>query len=320
MLRINFALFVAILATHVAQAENPAHAFTSDAAVHIAGLPDVHRNLKGGLALTPDALIFTAKDTSGSIPRARIINVSIGDEEALAGGRKGILARMAIPAAFIPLGPLGGLAGAGSEAAFVAVTKKKVDLLTVEFTDVRQGYHGVVFELPSQQAAGLRDQLAATVEPPKERPIPACTQSSREMQRVLVAPITANGVELPAEYRVLLYEELFGELKHLETKRPDVGFVRAGDHAASDGCAGLSLQVTVNDFKKGNRALRAATGPVGFFVGGTSLYFDISLKGAKGESIVDLQKKKTKRGDSESLSVTDNVAKDIAKRVDQALR
>jgi len=40
----------------------------------------------------------------------------------------------------------------------------------------------------------------------------------------------------------------------------------------------FTLEVTVKSFKKGNRAVRASTGPLGFFIGTTSLTFEADLR------------------------------------------
>jgi hypothetical protein len=316
MQRLQIAFLAAALATSIVRAENPATLSQPNNAIHIAGLPDVRTNLKGNLTLTPESLVFTAKDTDEALPRARIVNVFIGDQRTLPWGTTGSVARGAIPLAFIAIGPLGGLAGAGGQAAAGALTNKKVDLLTVEFIDAHDGYHGVVFQLPSQQAARIRDQLVATVSASLEPPAPVCADTSALPRSVVLAPIAMSGVELPAEYRVLLYEQL---VKQLKARQPAYTFLRAGDRAAGVGCTALTLRITVKDFKKGNRVVRASTGPMGFFVGTTSLSFNVTLQDSHGASVLTKEIKKSKRGDSDSLGITDNIAKDVAKRLDQSL-
>jgi hypothetical protein len=262
---------------------------------------DVRTNFKGSLTLTPEALVFTAKNTSEPLPRARIVNVFIGDQRTLPWGTTGMVVRKVIPY------------GGGS--AVAALTNKKVDLLTVEFIDAHEGYHGAVFQLPSQEAASIRDQLVPTVTAPVEPPARVCTGA--QPRSVLLAPVAASGVELPAEYRALLYEQL---LKQLKAKLPADTFLRAGDLAAGTGCAALILRITVEDFKKGNRAVRASAGPLGFFLGTTSLHFDINLQDSRGATIIAEQIKKSNRSDSDSLGIADNIAKDVAKRLDRALQ
>jgi hypothetical protein len=316
MQNLTIAFLTVALATSVVRAENPATLSEPNDAIHVAGLPDVRSNLKGSLTLTPESLVFTAKDTNEALPRARIVNVFIGDQRTLPWGTTGTVVRGAIPLAFIPLGPIGGLAGAGGQAAVGALTNKKVDLLTVEFIDAHDGYHGVVFQLPSQQADRIRGQLVATVIASMKPPAPVCTDAGAQPRSVVLAPIAMSGVELPAEYRVLLYEQL---VKQLKARQPAYTFLRAGDRAAGAGCTALTLRITVKDFKKGNRAVRASAGPLGFFLGTTSLSFNVSLQDSLGASVLAKKIRKSKRGDSDSLGITDKVAKEVAKRLDQSL-
>ena len=131
----------------------------------------------------------------------------------------------------------------------------------------------------------------------------------------MVEPIQVDGVVLPDEYRILLYEQTMKELK---TKRPDEKFFRVGDRAAGPGCAASSLNITVTDFKKGNRAVRAATGPLGLFLGTTSLTFDVDLEDVHDRTVLDAQIKQSNRTDSESLGIADTIAKNVVKRFDKA--
>ena len=318
LLRLTIAFLAVAFATSVVRAHNPTTLSQPNDAIHIAGLPEVRTNLKGSLTLTLEALVFTTKDTSEPLPRARIVNVFIGDQRTLRGGTKGMVVRQAIPLAFIAAGAIvGPLAVAGGGAAVGALTNKKVDLLTVEFIDAQDGYHGVVFQLPSQQAARIRDQLVGTVTAPMERQAPVCTDASAQPRSVLLAPVAISGVGLPAEYWVLLYEQL---VKQLKAKRLDATFLRAGDLAAGAGCTALTLRITVDDFKKDNRAARTSAGPLGFFLGTTSLSFNVNLQDSRGATIFAKQIKKSKRGDSDSLGIANSIAKDVAKQLDQALQ
>ena len=64
--------------------------------------------------------------------------------------------------------------------------------------------------------------------------------------------------------------------------------------------------------------MRASTGPVGFFVGATSLKFHALVRGLGGETLLDKDFKVSKRGDSESLDVTDKIAKSLSKKLKKA--
>jgi hypothetical protein len=272
--------------------------------IHVAGLDEVKANVSGDLALSPLTLAFSNKSVVASIPRDRIFNVFIGDQRTEPWGTSGQIARKVIPF--------------GGGAALAVATNKKVDLLTVEYRDIHDGYHGVVFVMPVQKAAALRDLILAHLTPPVEQPASSCVEPTPGS--VLVAPIQVNGVDLPAEYRILLYEQTIKELKsrELKSKRPEETFFRVGDRSAGPGCAALSLDITVTGFKKGNRALRASTGPLGLFLGTTSLSFDVSLKDAQNKTVFNAEIKKSDRTDSESLGLADTIAKTVAKRFDKA--
>jgi hypothetical protein len=267
--------------------------------IHVAGLVEVQANATGDLTLSPEELTFSNNNVSTSIPRDRIVNVFAGDQRTEPWGTTGKIARKIIPY--------------GGGAALGAATSRKVDLLTVEYRDVHDAYHGVVFVLPGHKAAAVRDQILAGLTPPVEQPASSCAEPVPGS--VLVSPIQVRGIELPAEYRILLYEQMIKELK---IKRPEDKILRAGDRSLGPGCAAWSLDITVTDFKKGNRAVRASTGPLGFFLGTTSLTFDVRLKDVYDKTVFDAEIKKSDRTDSESLGLADTIAKTVAKRLDKA--
>jgi hypothetical protein len=268
-------------------------------AIHVAGLEEVKANVAGNLTLSPAALTFSNKTVSTSIPRDRIVNVFTGDQHTEPWGTAGKIARKVIPY--------------GGGAALAAATNKKVDLLTVEYRDVHDAYHGAVFVLPLHKAADLTGQLLANLTPPAALSATSCAEPSP--RSVVVAPIMVSGIELPAEYRILLYEQM---IKELRIKQPEDTIFRAGDRSSGPGCVALSLDITVTGFKKGNRALRAATGPLGLFLGTTSVTFDVSLQDAHDKTVFQAQVKKSNRTDSESLGLADTIAKNVAKRFDKA--
>jgi hypothetical protein len=262
--------------------------------VHIAGLDEVKPNVSGDLTLSLQGLTFHNKHVESSIARERIVNAYLGSERTEPWGTTGKIARKIIPY--------------GGGEVLSTLTNKKVDVLTVEYRDIHDGYHGAVFVLPAQTAAAVRDSLLAGRTTRVEQPAPSC--DTPLSQSVLLAPIQVRGSELPEEYRVLIYEQTLRELK---AKRPEEKFFRVGDRAAGAGCAAFTLNITVTNFKKGNRAVRASTGPLGFFIGATSLTFDVSLQDSHGQTVFASQIKKSNRTDSESLGLADSIAKNVAK-------
>ena len=159
----------------------------------LAGLLDAKANAKGVLTLTPDALVFDDSNARTLIAVNRIIAVSTGDERLEKGGTAGEVARKAIPY--------------GGGAALGAVSQKSVDLLTVEYRDVHEGYHAAVFMLPTKQAAEIQQEtqqkiLAETTPLPMVQPV-VCRDAGGTPNSVLLAPVDVSGMELPAEYRAL---------------------------------------------------------------------------------------------------------------------
>jgi hypothetical protein len=252
--------------------------------------------------LGSEALEFNVGEIHATIPLNQITAVNIGDERTERGGTAGQVARKVIPF--------------GGGPALGVASQKSVDLLTVEYRDPQQGYHGAVFVLPTKQALGLQQKILTKVTPQQPTPAAACSDAPPILASVLVAPIEVSGVDLPAEYRVLLYEHLITELK---SRQPSDTYFRAGDISAGPGCTSLTLHVTVDGFKKGNRALRASTGPLSMFLGTTSISLQMTLNNVSGKTVLDLKRKKSNRRDSDSLNVARSIAKDISKKMEKAM-
>jgi hypothetical protein len=271
--------------------------------IHLAGLPDVKSNTKGDLSLTPDALMFSNSDVRALIATNRITAVFTGDERAEKGGTTGQIARKVIPY--------------GGGAALGAFSQKSVDLLTVEYRDEHEGYHGAIFELPTKQAAELQKKILAETAPLAAVRPQTCSAAGVKPDSILVEPIDIHGMEIPAEYRVLFYEHLLTELRRTQTSQT---YFRTGDIAAGPGCTAFTLQVAVVNFQKGNQALRASTGPLGMFLGTTKIAFEVKLVDRHGETVVDTNLKKSNRRDSDSLNVVHAIAKSISKTLDKKMK
>jgi hypothetical protein len=200
-----------------------------------------------------------------------------------------------------------------------AVSQKSVDLLTVEYRDVHEGYHAAVFMLPTKQAAEIQQEtqqkiLAETTPLPMVQPV-VCRDAGGTPNSVLLAPVDVTGMELPAEYRALFYEQL---MEDLQRTHPSDTWFRAGDTSAGSGCAALTLRITLVGFKRGIRH-RASTWPLGNFVGTTKISFAAELKDQSGKVIWAANLKKSNRGDSDSLNVTHDMAKTISKRIGKVM-
>jgi hypothetical protein len=276
----------------------PFTSWQSDSVVYVAGLADVKPGAAGTLSMTPDALAFSTKSSHGEIQLHLITGVSTGQERVATGGTGAKIVRK------IPIFGIGAVTG--------AATNKSVDLLTVEYRDSRGGYHGAVFEVPKTQAANAQQQLLSFTQPPPVD-LPKDCDGSIAPHTLLLSPIVATGIDLPAEYRVLLYEQMVEELKK---SSGNAAIIRVGDTAAP--CAATRLQLSVTAFKKGNEAVRASTGPVGLFVGATSVKFQVDLVDHNGKELFSKSLKESKHGDADSLNVTHDLAKSVAKRLEKA--
>ena len=158
-------------------------------------------------------------------------------------------------------------------------------------------------------------KIAAEITPYTPVEVPTCPMARPDT--VLIAPIGVEGIDPPAEYRVLLYEHSYSVLRTASITQT---YLRTGDTLAGPGCNTLVLHVAVVGFKKGNQTLRASTGPLGRLgLGATSLTFQLKLDDAQGKTLLDEKVKKSKRGDTNSLGVAQDVARNISKHIDKAM-
>lgn len=270
-------------------------AWSSDHVLYVTGLADVKPDSEGSLSLTPSTISFVGKSAAGEIRFSQITGVYAGDERVATGGTGAKVAR------HIPFFGFGAAVG--------AVTNKKVDLLTIEYRDKNGGVHGVVFEIPKTQALIAQQQLSSLATSPQSIEAEPCIEGAPS-DAILIAPVLFTDVEVPPEYRVLLYEQLVEQIKMAD----GTGTVyRVGNSSVP--CSAKTLQLSVTAFKKGNEAVRSSTGPVGFFVGGTSVAFHVSLTDKTGTMFFEQSMKESKRGDGDSLSVTHDLAKSLSKRL-----
>jgi hypothetical protein len=232
----------------------------------------------------------------------RIEAVSLGDERYEPDGIIGAIARQAIPYE-------------GGEALEV-IQGKTVDILTVEYRDADDGYHGAVFVLPKKQAADIQRRLAASIRP-LPKPIAASCEAERTPNSVLVEPIKSTEVELPAEYRVLLYERLMEQLRQAPSSYV---YFRAGNVSAGSGCTAMILSVDVNAFKKGNAELRGLTGPLGMFIGTTSIGYTVKLTDQSQRVLFEAHMKDKHCLETQSLGLAQQVAGNVSKRLNKQMK
>lgn len=229
--------------------------------------------------------------------------MSAGNQRVELWGMKGRLLRMAIPDG-------GGVAAAG-------VMHHRVDMLTVEYTDNKGGYHGAVFLLPAKEADRALQSTALVQVVRAETPKTACQSSYIKERSVLVAAPNWENAEVPAAYRALVYEQVIDRLRRVE----GIGHVyREGEQDPEGGCSQYVVRISISAFKQGSQVKRAVMGPVGMFVGTTQMTFEATITDASGALSSREQIKATVRGESESTNVAESVAKKLAKHYSSTVK
>ncbi len=286
-------------------ATSPGEPIRLDRVGLVIGMPGLSPNLQGTLNITSKTLRFNTPKASAEIGRDTITNTAVGEEVVETGGPMGFIARKALPY--------------NSGAALGAVTHKKVGLLSVEFRDSENKYHGAVFVLKQRDIAGVQHELngglIAEAAPADAGPA-ACPADEVRKDTVRLAPIQMDDPSLlPEEYRVLVYEQL---IKQLQGEKSLVAVYRDGDRDPAAQCAEFSLALRVKIFKKGNQVLRASTGPLGAFLGTTSLSYHLTARTLDGTVVIDKDMKSSERKDTDSLNVAKMMSGSIVKNLKKA--
>ncbi len=290
-----------------------------DAVRHIGGLPGVKPRAVGELKVTEKGIEFEEAGTTTFIDRARIVKVSTDSERSLKGGVLGLFVRSGIPLAgglAIGLSGLSQSFGAvplGFGILAAALMQGHSDVLTVEYFDAHDGYHGAVFMLPWHTAEKIT-----------ERPVQAGSYSGNETcsarttypHVLTMLRVSSDGAEVPDEYRVLTYEHVFSALQR---KASGWQVRRLGHSSDGASCDEWKLSLTVKAFRPGNAAERALTGPFGQFLGTTSLSCRVVLSNQHGDLLLDEKVKAVIRGDRESLDLGSEISKVISRKIRKVL-
>ncbi len=291
----------------------------TDEVRHIGGLPGVKPRAVGELKVTDKGIEFEEAGTTTFIDRARIVKVSTDSERSLKGGVLGVFVRSGIPLA----GGLGiGLSGLSQSFGAVplgfgilaaALMQGHSDVLTVEYVDAQDGYHGAVFTLAWHTAEKIAEQVAAS-------PVQGGTYSGNEtcpaQHSLTMLRVSSEGVEVPDDYRVLTYEHVFDALQR---KASGWQVRRFGHSSEGASCDEWKLALTVKSFHAGNAAERALTGPLGQFLGSTSLSCRVVLSNQHGDRLLDEKVKAVIRGDRESLDLGGEISKLISRKIRKVL-
>jgi hypothetical protein len=271
---------------------------------HAYGLPELKPKAKGSMTVDNSGITFTGKSGRYTIPWAEIAAISSGNERVELWGTTGRIVRMVIPNG-------GGLAAA-------AVMHHKVNELTVEFHDTRGAYHGAVFFLPGDDVTHVLESSTQGVPSLKDpsamaspdAPAISCHGATGVTGAVLVSPPTWTQADVPAAYRADVYEHIIDRLQ----KDQGVGHVyRAREPGTQPVCPQFTITISVVSFKPGNQVARASMGPIGFFAKTTQMAFSVTITDVSGRLNKTESLKATVRGESESLTIANGVAKQLAK-------
>lgn len=285
--------------------QSQAVVWTAHEVQHLYGFPDTKPEEKGSLTLSASSIGFAGKSGNAVIPRLSVRAVSTGNQRVELWGMKGRLLRMVIPDG-------GGLAAA-------AFMHHRVDMLTVEFSDSRGGYHAAVFALSAGDAERALQSLS---QPPAAAAHEAKSDGCQGgavvyPHSVLVASPRWDEAQVPDAYRALVYEHLVDRLR--QAKGVDRVY-RDGEANSSHGCPQYTMQLSISGFRQGSQVKRAVMGPLGMFVGTTQMTFDSTITDASGRVNERGQVKATVRGESESSTVASAVAKKLAKQYATVLK
>lgn len=131
------------------QAEQPkaAQAAPDQSVECVLGLEHIKHHAKGKLTVESDALQFATDKGTAKIPIATIQDVFTGaDSKQVFGGLKGAAVKAAVPYE-------GGRV--------LSLFSRATEVLTLEYRDSDNGFHGAVFILPKGQASVLKRDLVA---------------------------------------------------------------------------------------------------------------------------------------------------------------
>jgi len=280
----------------------------------LAGLPNIKHNAGGYLSIQDAALHFDAGKHRAAVSASSIEDIFTGSEVTDAGGMLGEAAKGAAAAAPYDSG-----------AALTLLLRIKVDVLTVTYRDSNGGLHAAIFALPKDRAPQLRADLIAQgahtsssagahVSPmadprPSSADLPnvhASVPADRSKPAVIVEPVGAADVRIPAAFRMAIYEDV---VERFQRSGLFSQVYRSGDRSAASNPDALTIRAEVEKFKEGSQTARELT----IFLGQTKVTLDVKLTKRDGTNVVNQKVEGRVLFFGENLGVTHDVAKRILK-------
>jgi hypothetical protein len=308
--RITFLALLTIFAAPIVHAQKVQGAVAEALHVrHVVGMQNAKHDTTGLLLIESKELHFDAGKSRGAISISSIEDVYVGSEITEGGGKLGELARGAAMAAPYDSG-----------AALTLLMIQKVDVLTVTYRDSDNGLHAAIFAVPKNHAEKFRTDLISSgahvsnapraSHVPRESPSAGSARpKSPPASAILVEPVDSGDVNIPAEFRLAVYEDI---VEKLQSSGIYARVFRSGDHRA-DGIAGLlTLNTEVEKFKAGNQPEREIV----TVLGATTVKLGVRLSTRDGAILVDKEVEGKVRFFGENLGVIH----DTAKRITELLR
>jgi len=274
---------------------------------HVIGLENIKRNASGKLTIQNGVMRLDAGKENGQVPIASIDDITIGSETTQGGGKAGTVAKTAAIAAPYESG-----------AALTVLLRAKVDILTLAYRDPGGGIHGAILALPKGQAETVRGQLVAagahSNEPTgqtfeRKPPIPAAPRDTNQKLKasaIRIEPVGAGDVQIPAEFRLAIYEFLVQRVRESGTFQK---VFRSGDREADSIPDLVTLHTTVQKFQEGSQMKRELTK----VLGATTVDVSTTVTGHDGQPLLNNDIQGKVRFFGENLGVTNDIAKRIAK-------
>jgi hypothetical protein len=287
-------------------------------AKEVIGLTGVKDNAKGTLRAESGKLIFAHGKVHSDIGAVAISDIVTGADSARAVG--GTVGTMSMAAPY----------GSGR---FLSLFRKKIDTLTIQYRDGDGSLHGVIFAMPVGAAEGIRKDLVAqgattaAPAPPDQGPTDPSPSPRNEENiapgsgqtpvkakttAVQVKMIQSGEINVPAEFRIALYENL---VKQLEKKGKFQHVYRDGDSNASGAPDLVVLHSSIQGFKGGSERARQVT----TVAGATSIKVHCQFTTAAGQTLIERDVNGKVRFFGGNLRATYDFAKKAAQITDNNL-
>jgi hypothetical protein len=271
---------------------------------YLVGLEAVQQNVQGKLTTHDGKIEFSTGSKSAAIPITSICDINVGSETTQGGGKAGKVA-----------GSVAAAAPLGSGDVLVLALRTKVDVVTLWYRDADNGLHAAILEVAKGGGEALKNALTAggaQIHPLEQsEPVHVTSAASGSSHHpassaIQIELIQSAEARVAPEFRAAIYEfavERLGEsgvFQHV---------LRSGSRSAGSYPDLVTLHTAIQKFSEGSQAEREIT----LVLGDTKLDVNASITGRDGQTVWEGRASAKVRFTGENLSVTDDVAKRLAK-------